>query len=400
MKALFWISVFIIFYHFVGYGVILAILVKFKKKKANLPELKDADLPPVTLLVAAYNEEDIIEDKIKNSLALNYPKDKLKVAFVTDGSSDGTNQIIEKYPKTELYFEAPRNGKISAVNRVMPLIETAYTVFTDANVMINPDGLRKMINHFQDANIAAVSGEKTILKEEEDSASGTGEGFYWKYESFLKRKDSEYNTMVGSAGELFAIRTHLYEPVDKNTLIEDFVITMQLAAQGYKVAYEPGALAMETSSATMADEKKRKVRISAGGIQAVIKLLPLLNFFKYGKLTFQYVSHRVLRWTLMPFALLGALVASVLLASESWFFDVMFRLQIIFYLFAFVGYTLREAKTKIKGLHIPYYFVFMHICVVLGWIKYFRGNQKVTWDKAKRTTYKGDLSSVKVSVKH
>ncbi len=279
----------------------------------------------------------------------------------------------------------------------MPLIETAYTVFTDANVMINPEGLRNMINHFQDAKVAAVSGEKTILKQEEDSASGIGEGFYWKYESFLKRKDSEYNTMVGSAGELFAIRTHLYTPVDKNTLIEDFVITMQLAAQGYKVAYEPGALAMETSSAFMADEQKRKVRISAGGIQAVIKLLPLLNFFKYGKLTFQYVSHRALRWTLMPFALLGALVASILLAGDSWFFDAMFRLQVIFYLVAFLGYVLREAKTKIKGLHIPYYFVFMHICVVLGWFKYFRGNQKVTWDKAKRSSYKGDLSTVKVS---
>ncbi len=397
MEALFWISVFIIFYHFIGYGVILAILVKFKKKKPNLPTLEDSDLPPVTLLVAAYNEEDIIEDKIKNSLALDYPKDKLNVAFVTDGSSDGTNHIIEKYLEATLFFEAPRNGKISAVNRVMPLIDTPYTVFTDANVMINPDGLRKMINHFQDANIAAVSGEKTILKQEEDSASGTGEGFYWKYESFLKRKDSEYNTMVGSAGELFAIRTHLYKPVDKNTLIEDFIITMELAAQGYKVAYEPGALAMETSSATMADEQTRKVRISAGGIQAVIKLLPLLNFFKYGKLTFQYVSHRALRWTLMPFALVGTFIAAVVLAGESWFFDLMFRLQTIFYLIAFVGYALREAKTKIKGLHIPYYFVFMHICVVLGWIRYFRGNQKVTWDKAKRTSYKGDLSTVKVA---
>ena len=283
-----------------GYGLLISILVKFQKKKVKLPVLDNEDLPEITLLAAAYNEEDIIEDKIKNSLALNYPKDKLNLAFVTDGSNDSTNDIIKKYPETDLYFEPQRNGKISAINRVMPLINTYYTVFTDANVMINSDGLRKMINHFQDPRIAAISGEKTILKQEEGSASGTGEGFYWKYESFLKRKDSEYNTMVGSAGELFAIRTHLYKPVDENTLIEDFIITMGLAAQGYKVAYESEALAIETSSETMEDEKKRKVRISAGGIQAVIKLLPLLNFVKYGKLTFQYISHRALRWTLMP----------------------------------------------------------------------------------------------------
>ena len=396
MELLFWISVFVVFYHFIGYGLLLTVLVKLKKKKPQWPNLEDEDLPNVTLLVAAYNEEEIIEDKIKNSLALNYPKDKLQIAFVTDGSSDGTNNIIQKYPQTKLFFEAPRKGKISAVNRVMPLINTPYTVFTDANVMINADGLRKMINQFQDLRVAAVSGEKTILKQEEDSASGTGEGFYWKYESFLKRKDAEYNTMVGSAGELFAIRTHLYQPIDKNTLIEDFVMTMQLAAQGYKVAYEPGAIAMETSSATMQEEQKRKVRISAGGIQAVIKLLPLLNFFKYGRLTFQYVSHRALRWTLLPFALVGAYISAILLAQESWFFDLAFRLQTIFYLLAMVGYVLREAKTKAKALHIPYYFVFMHICVVLGWIRYFKGNQKVTWDKAKRANFEGELSTIHV----
>ena len=298
MEIFFWTCVFIVFYVFVGYGMLISILAKIKGTKP-IETLADEDLPEVTFLVAAYNEEEIIEEKIKNTLALDYPKDKLKIKVVTDGSSDGTNDIVSRFSEAELCFKPERAGKIAAVNRVMPSVESALTVFTDANVMINKDGLKNMIRHFQSNLVGAVSGEKTVLSKEEDGASSSGEGFYWKYESFLKRKDAEWNTLVGSAGELFAIRTHLYENIDTNTLIEDFVMTMKLSAKGYKVAYEPQALAMETGSANIEEETKRKVRISAGGIQAVIMLLPLLNFFKYGKLTFQYISHRALRWLVL-----------------------------------------------------------------------------------------------------
>lgn len=385
MEIFFWTCVFIVFYVFVGYGMLISILAKIKGTKP-IETLADEDLPEVTFLVAAYNEEEIIEEKIKNTLALDYPKDKLKIKVVTDGSSDGTNDIVSRFSEAELCFKPERAGKIAAVNRVMPSVESALTVFTDANVMINKDGLKNMIRHFQSNLVGAVSGEKTVLSKEEDGASSSGEGFYWKYESFLKRKDAEWNTLVGSAGELFAIRTHLYENIDTNTLIEDFVMTMKLSAKGYKVAYEPQALAMETGSANIEEETKRKVRISAGGIQAVIMLLPLLNFFKYGKLTFQYISHRALRWTLMPLALVGAFTSIFFLAPQGWPYDLIMRLELIFAILALAGYAMRNGETKIKALYIPYYFIYMHYCVVLGWIKYFRGKQQVTWDKAKRAT--------------
>ncbi len=385
MEIFFWTCVFIVFYVFIGYGVLISILAKIKGTKP-IETLADEDLPEVTFLVAAYNEEEIIEEKIKNTLALDYPKDKLKIKVVTDGSSDGTNDIVSRFSEAELCFKPERAGKIAAVNRVMPSVESALTVFTDANVMINKDGLKNMIRHFQSNLVGAVSGEKTVLSKEEDGASSSGEGFYWKYESFLKRKDAEWNTLVGSAGELFAIRTHLYENIDTNTLIEDFVMTMKLSAKGYKVAYEPQALAMETGSANIEEETKRKVRISAGGIQAVIMLLPLLNFFKYGKLTFQYISHRALRWTLMPLALVGAFTSIFFLAPQGWPYDLIMRLELIFAILALAGYAMRNGETKIKALYIPYYFIYMHYCVVLGWIKYFRGKQQVTWDKAKRAT--------------
>ena len=385
MEIFFWTCVFIVFYVFIGYGVLISILAKIKGTKP-IETLADEDLPEVTFLVAAYNEEEIIEEKIKNTLALDYPKDKLKIKVVTDGSSDGTNDIVSRFSEAELCFKPERAGKIAAVNRVMPSVESALTVFTDANVMINKDGLKNMIRHFQSNLVGAVSGEKTVLSKEEDGASSSGEGFYWKYESFLKRKDAEWNTLVGSAGELFAIRTHLYENIDTNTLIEDFVMTMKLSAKGYKVAYEPQALAMETGSANIEEETKRKVRISAGGIQAVIMLLPLLNLFKYGKLTFQYISHRALRWTLMPLALVGAFTSIFFLAPQGWPYDLIMRLELIFAILALAGYAMRNGETKIKALYIPYYFIYMHYCVVLGWIKYFRGKQQVTWDKAKRAT--------------
>lgn len=393
MEILLWISIAIIFYHFIGYGILITLLNKFKKQKPQHLQLEDCDLPEITMLIAAYNEEEIIEEKIQNSLSLDYPSDKLCIAVVSDGSDDRTNEMVSRYPQVRLFYKPQREGKIAAVNRVMPHIGTPITVFTDANVMISKQGIRQMAEHFQSNLVAAVSGEKTVVSQTEDSASASGEGFYWKYESYLKRKDAEWNTMVGSAGELFAIRTHLFEPIDKNTLIEDFVMTMRLAANGYKVAYEPRALALETGSASMEEEQKRKVRISAGGIQAVIKLLALLNFFKYGKLSFQYVSHRALRWTLIPLALVATLITSLLLADDSWIYETLLRAQLIFYLLAFFGYVVRDSKTSVKWLHIPYYFTFMHVCVVLGWIKYFSGNQKVTWDKAKRAKNEATISS-------
>ncbi|WP_286757257.1 glycosyltransferase family 2 protein [Roseivirga sp. UBA838] len=383
MEILFWISIFIIFYVFIGYGIVISVLAKFKASDTPVA-LEDEDLPHVTLLVAAYNEEDIIDEKISNCLALDYPKEKLHIAMVTDGSTDNTNHLIEQHSSITLHYTPQRAGKIAAVNRVMPTIDTPITIFSDANVMINAQGLRELVKHFQNNRVAAVSGEKTVLSQKADGASSSGEGFYWKYESYLKKKDAEWNSLVGSAGELFAIRTHLYEPIDTNTLIEDFVLTMTLAAKGYKVAYEPKALALETGSANMEEETKRKVRISAGGIQAVIKLLPLLNLMRYGKLSFQYISHRVLRWTLMPLALLGATLAVPFLAIANGIYLIPAIACLLIYALAAMGYLMRNNPTRIKALYIPYYFLYMHYCVVLGWKKYFTGQQKVTWEKAKR----------------
>jgi len=385
MEAIFWISVGIIFYTFMGYGIVITLLAHFKKKPVQAP-LEDVDLPELTLMVAAYNEADIIAQKVNNCLALNYPADKLKIIFVTDGSDDGTPELIQESPQVQVLHQSARKGKIAAVNRAMNYIETPFVIFTDANVMVNAEGLRNMVSHFQNNLVGAVSGEKRVISTEHEGAA-SGEGLYWKYESYLKRKDAEWNSLVGSAGELFGIRSHLYKPVAEDCIIEDFVMTMGIAASGYKVAYEPNAIATETASVNVAEESKRKVRIAAGGIQAMVKLSGILGPLSHPRLFFQYFSHRVLRWTLMPINLATALISASLLVGNHWTYDLAFAAQLLFYALTLVGYFLRNQNIKLKGFFTPYYFIFMHLCVVKGWFRYFNGSQKVTWEKARRASF-------------
>lgn len=362
LKVLFWVSLFVVFYAYVGYGTLLYILIKLKRLFNGQPKLPiPSDLPEVTFLVAAYNEEDWIEEKIKNGLSFNYPIEKIHFFYVTDGSNDRTPQLIEDYkiPKgvnLKLFHQPQRQGKIAAVERVMKFVETPIVIYTDANTIVNPDAIYNIVRHYEDEKVGGVAGEKRIHVGSTGDATGAGEGFYWKYESQLKSWDSELNSVVGAAGELFSIRTELYEHVPSNTVIEDFVMTMKIAQKGYRIVYEPNAYATEGQSASIKEELKRKIRIAAGGFQAISRLVELLNPFKYGVLTFQYISHRVLRWTLAPLCLPLILFSNILLAIFSGgIFQILLICQISFYLFAMLGFILERKKLKIKAFFIPYY---------------------------------------------
>jgi poly-beta-1,6-N-acetyl-D-glucosamine synthase len=391
MLILFWISIFIVFYSYVGYAILLFILVKIKRifgSKAIKQEWKDNFT--VSFVVAAYNEKDYIEEKLQNCSLFDYPLDKIEFVFVTDGSDDGTpdliNQLRSSYNQMNIkvYHESIRAGKIAAVERIMPFLTNDIIIFTDANTDINSEGIKRIVRHYNDTNVGGVAGEKRIAQKDKDMAAGAGEGFYWKYESLLKKWDSELSTVVGAAGELFSIRRALYHPVAKDTLIEDFVTTMQLVQQGYKVIYEPDAYAVEGPSATIEDELKRKIRISAGGLQAVYRLSSLLNIFKYGLPSFQYISHRVLRWTLAPLALPIIFITNIFLLSESIIYKIVFICQILFYFAAILGYVLENRKIKFKIFFIPYYFSMMNYSVYAGLIRLIKKSQSVVWEKANR----------------
>lgn len=382
-----WISLFIVFYAFMGYGIFLLLLIKIKRLFKGRPVLPEAvDLPTCTLIVAAYNEEAFIEEKIKNSIGLIYPGNKLQFIFITDGSTDATPQIVSKYPQINLMHAAARLGKMAAVQRAVATVTTEIIVFTDANTFLNKEAIVNICRHYSNPKVGAVAGEKRVQITETADATA-GEGFYWKYESKLKTWDSELYSVVGAAGELFSVRTLLYQHVPSSAIIDDFMISMLIAKKGYRIVYEPEAYASETSSEDVKEELKRKIRIAAGGLQSIIWLKSLLNPFKMPLLSFQYISHRVLRWTVVPFLMVLALLLNILIVAEAnspAFYQFLLAAQILFYMMSLLGWLMEARQIKIKIFFIPYYFAMMNYAVIRGIFRYITGKQSAVWEKARR----------------
>lgn len=261
-------------------------------------------------------------------------------------------------------------------------------IFSDANTILPADAIKKLVRHYINPVVGAVSGEKRIMQSDRENAAGAGEGFYWKYESMLKRFDARLLT-VGAAGELFSFRRHLFKPLEEDTILDDFVLSLRITQAGYRVLYDPAATALETSSADSKEELKRKIRICAGGWQAMSRLGSLFNVFKHPVLTFQYVSHRVLRWTLAPLFLLLALPLNIHLALESGFYMFILELQLAFYLFAGLGYVFEKKEIRFKPFFIPYYFVMMNYAAIAGFLRFSKGNQSSVWERSARKIMAG-----------
>ena len=391
----FFLLAFVVFYTYVGYGIVAWLLVKFRRGHAAAPTGSVAYFPDVTMIVPAYNELAYLPDKLQNCLNQDYPARHLHLLFVVEGSTDGSAEYLEQRKATvsnlTIISGHQRLGKVSAMNQAMRHVNTPITIFTDANTHLNPEAVSRIVKRFAIDNVGAVTGEKRISVEGQEAAAGSGEGLYWRYESFLKKLDAQLYTIVGAAGELFAIRTALYEPVETDTLLDDFVISLRIAGRGYRVEYAPDAYALERPSHSVGEEMKRKVRIATGGFQAIQRLAYLLNFFKYGWLSFQYISHRVLRWAVTPFCLPLLFLLNILAAGLSksssavaTFWWGLLALQVIFYVAAYVGYTLENRQTRWKLTFVPFYFVFMNWCVLAGFARYRNGNISGVWEKSRR----------------
>ncbi len=384
----FWISILLVGYSYFGYAAIIFCYLKLKRKKRKKNENSlPLYQPPVSIIVAAYNEEVLIESKIKNCLELNYPASKIKFVFVADGSTDKTVDIIKLYPQIELHYLPERKGKVAAINRIMTKITTDFVVFCDANTMLNKDSIVEIVKHYVDEKIGGVAGEKKVILSKGSKHSGTeGEGLYWRYESKLKQIDSDFYSVVGAAGELFSIRTKLFEPLATNILLDDFIMSMNICKKGYKIIYEPKSYALETASITMKDEQNRKIRISAGGFQSVIMLKDVLNILKYGRLSYLYISHRVFRWVLCPLLLpiIFLLNMFLLRIPHNLLYQSLFVAQLAFYSTASLGWVLIVFNKKVSLFYTTYYFVFMNLTMYLGLIRYINNEQTVLWIKAAR----------------
>jgi len=389
LSVLFWSGLAVVFYTYVGYAPLVWALSRLRRWWRPRPDRTvppDDDLPAVTLLVAAYNEAGVIDEKLANTRALNYPGEKLNVLFVTDGSTDATPDRLRTAPGVQCLHRDARAGKMAALHRGMEHVETPIVVFSDANAMLNADALRNLVRHYQDASVGAVAGEKRVRAAGADDASGASEGLYWRYESALRRWDDALHSVVGAAGELFSVRTALFDPISEDTILDDFVLTLRVAARGYRVAYAPDAYATEGPSASLADEMQRKVRIVAGGFQALGRLRELFNPVRHGTLTFQFVSHRVLRWTLAPALLPVLLITNGLLVGMGggWAATLLLAGQGAFYGLAAHGALTHDAPRGPTALYAPFYFCVMNVAVYRGFLRYLRDQQAVTWTPAKR----------------
>ena len=391
LKTAFWICAFLVFYTYLGYGMLLWLLVRLKRIVRGKAERKalpadDAELPEVTFMVCAYNEQDVVDMKMKDIHQLDYPKDKLHITWVTDGSSDNTNERLKAYPDVNIIFSPERKGKTAALNHGLSLIKSEITVMTDANTMVNTGAIREIVRLMQDPQVACVAGEKRVMARHEGQAAAEGEGLYWKYESALKRMDSELYSAMGAAGELNAIRTTLYEPMPENALLDDFVMSMRMVDKGYKIAYTSDAYAKEYGSADLQEESKRKRRIAAGGLQSCWWLRKMMNPFRKPVVAFQFVSHRVLRWSITPFALMALIPLNVALVmmKAGTIYTASWILQIVFYLTALCGYLMENKGHRSKLLYVPYYFLFMNMNVFAGIPYLYSHRGGGTWEKAKR----------------
>lgn len=384
MEFVFWISLIVIGYTYFGYLFILLLLWGVKNLKKKSAVNTDYE-PTVTIFIAAYNEKEIIPAKVENLRRLEYPREKLVFLWVTDGSTDGSDILLQQDPDMQVLHDSERRGKVGAINRGMRYVQSDVVIFCDANSMLAPSTVREVVKRFQDPCVGCVAGEKHILLPIQESAQGAGEGIYWKIESFIKRLESDVNSTVGAAGELCAIRTSLFEPLEPDTILDDFVLSLRVVEKGYRIKYAQEAVATEMASLSISDELKRKVRIAAGCIQAIPRLKSLLNLVRYGFFSFQFWSHKVLRWLAVPPAIFALLVSNFFLVSYGTFYQITLIIQLIAYTFVLIGFLLRQKKIKFKFLFLPYYFMVMNIALVWGLVRHIRGKQTVNWEKVRRT---------------
>lgn len=368
-------------YTYLGYLLIMYTWRNVRGLREYEPEVNN--VPTVSLIVAAYNEQDCIEDKIRNSIQLEYPADKFEVIVVTDGSSDATSQIVDSFPNVVHLHSSLRRGKLHAMARATKVADGEIVIYTDANAMLNKEAVEKIVECFNDSTVGAVSGEKRVIDNISHESAAFSEGLYWRYESLLKQLDSDIHSVVGAAGELFAIRAELHEDVPTDTILDDFMITLGINVKGYRTAYTSEAFAMEAPSFDLKSEYNRKVRIAAGGWQAMSRLTHLLNPLKHGILSVQYISRRVARWAIAPLALPLLLLSTGVLAVGGipWAQWLLVG-QALFYGVAIIGWIRGGRATSIE--RIAFYFTFMHVCALVGMVSFFRGSTSVKWQKAKR----------------
>lgn len=353
LQVIFWASLVLIAYTYFGFPLLLFVRSRFLRKPP-----RSADITPhVTLLIVAYNEAEVIGSRLENVLAMDYPRDRLTVLVASDGSDDGTNEIVARYaPQGIRLLSFPRGGKIATINAAVQYAEGEILAFSDANSMCTPDALRRLVRPFADPQVGGVAGYQLYTTSRTTNPTGYGERAYSDVDQLWKEWQSAAGSVTQATGALYAIRRELFEPVPPE-VGDDIVISFRVIAKGYRFVYEPRAVAMETVSHSAQGEFRRKVRLCVFGFAAIAACRELLNPFRYGFYSLQLFSHKVLRY-LMPWPLMGLFVSSLLLSRTAPFFAALSLLQAAFYGMALAVALVPEATARRlpKVLTLPFYF--------------------------------------------
>jgi cellulose synthase/poly-beta-1,6-N-acetylglucosamine synthase-like glycosyltransferase len=345
------------------------------------PVRQGQDLPIVSVIISAYNEAKVIEAKLANTLELDYPREKLQIMVLSDGSTDATPNLVAGFrPRgVEGRHSQSRRGKTAALNDAVPGARGEIILFSDANTMYNAQAVRSLVRNFSDPTVGAVSGVKSILAQE-DRPGSRGEGLYWRFESWLKEQESRVGSIATGDGEIFALRRSLFRPQAESTIHDDLALSLEVLRQGHRVVYEPEARSFEPASRSLIDEFRIKMRMAAGGLQIVQRfwrgLLPPRDLF-----TWEFFSHKILRWVL------GILLVLVLISSallDGLFFRWAFGLQMCFYAAAGAGLALWKWKGTAGPFYLPFYFCLVNAACLTGVLQFVAGKHSASWKKAER----------------
>lgn len=385
MVIIFWFSLGLLLYIYAGYPVLVWMLARVFGRE---PQRRDIT-PFVSLLIPAYNEEAYIEAKLQNSLALEYPKDRLEIVVASDGSTDRTNAIVEGYRDRGVRLLAMQEniGKAAMLNRTVPLVEGEIVVFSDTSSELEPDALRILMQRFADARVGCVSGLYRLKAGSDLRAQG--EGIYWRYETFIKQQESRLHSILGAHGAFYAIRKPLFSRLEGGSINDDYLIPMRIVEQGYRAVYEPEAKSWEQEVASVEGEFARRRRIAAGNCQQIVQLRSLLHPAR-GWPAFAFFSHKVLR-TAAPFLLL-------LLLASSWWLSPPLRtaalaLQGLVYGSAVLGAWCQARGHVPRWLAAPLYFCLGNLAMLLGVIRFLSGPDRLVWERVRPADGAGDVRS-------
>lgn len=383
LKILFWILLFLIFYCYFGYPILIYLWAVILEKKVEKYKIE----PTVSIIISAYNEETYIAAKINNLLSLDYPSSKVEIIIGSDGSTDKTNDIVGSYISSSLSFYAfaQRRGKMATLNDLVKKAQNEILIFNDVRQSLDKNTLHELVANFYDLSVGCVSGELDFIPLQNLGGTATGINFYWRYEKFLRACESQVYSMLGATGAIYAIRRELFTPIPQNLVLDDMYIPLKIIQMGFRAIFDPSAKAYDRVADNPQEEHRRKVRTLYGNYQIFHFFLSLLNPLK-SPIAVQFFSHKLLR-VIMPFFLISLFLINFFIASQNLIFKFFLISQIIFYLLALIGWYLRFNTNKVLKIvlricYIPYVFCLLNFSAFIGFLKFIKNQQSVTWEKA------------------